>query len=202
MTVAVANFIEQLLVHYPVKHDSEEREDAWVNSMIGALKGYGANILQEVSHEIIRTRKYRNFPLLSEILDACDKVEKRREHERRAQTLPAMRPSAGDEWSTERVRLAYELCKGTQIGKEAARDGWVMSLWDFCRKHQRVPQGSAEQAACKRASQEFDEAYALAVRGAAGPLSMTLAKLGSSMLAKREKLAAEVLGKPDISRTA
>src|SRR5262245_17735530 len=88
MTVAVANFIEMLLVHYPVKHDSEEREDAWVDSMVAALKAYPADVLEEVGRHIIRTRKYRNFPLLSEIMDAADAVEERRQNIARAQTLP------------------------------------------------------------------------------------------------------------------
>ena len=192
MTVAVANFIEALLVHYPVKHDSEEREDAWVNSMIGALKGYGANILQEVAQHIIRTRKYRNFPLLSEILDACDKVEKRRELEKRSQTIPDFRPSTGDDWSAERVKLAHDL-KHTQIGRQAAKEGWIISFWNFCREHQRVPTAPSEIAACKRDSEGIDELYAKCARGDAGPCSRALAEWGANIIAKREKWTAEVL---------
>lgn len=204
MTTAVANFIEALLVHYPVRHDTEEREDAWVSSMTGALRGYGADLLKEVAVDIIRTRKYRNFPLLSEILDKCDEVEQRRKMRQREDTLPAMRTPEGNEWSTERQRLAYQLVH-SGMGKHAANDDpcWVMALWSFCRKNQRLPAGN-EIEQCKRSAGEFDEAYRTALRaetvdsnGVIGELAnaKALQKLGASMLAKREKLREEVLGR-------
>ena len=196
MTTAVANFIEALLAHYPVRHDSEEREDAWVKSLTGALRSYGSNILTEVAQEIIRTRKYRNFPLLSEILDKCDDIEKRRERTRREAMLPPLvHPSAGDEWSTERVKLAYDLIK-SGVGKQAARDNpcWILALWHFCRKNQRMPVGP-EIDRIKRDAFEFDEAYDGCLRGGGGPFSKVLEQLGDSMAAKREKLCAEVLGR-------
>jgi hypothetical protein len=194
MTTAVANFIEALLAHYPVRYDSEEREDAWVNSITVALRQYPADLLNEVAQDIIRTRKYRNFPLLSEILDKCEAIEARREHIARAQALPEMRKSAGDEWSSERVKFAYDLIK-SGMGKQAAGDSpcWILALWHFCRKNQRLPAGK-EIDACKREAHEFDEAYDRCLRGEAGPLSRALERLGDSMAAKREKLVAEVLG--------
>jgi hypothetical protein len=205
MTKAVADFIEALLVHYPVRHDTEEREDAWVNSMIGALRGFEGDLLKEVATDIIRTRKYRNFPLLSEILDKCDDIEKRREARKREAVFAPLRPAAdSDLWSTERCRLAYQLIHGG-MGREAAQDNpcWVLALWHFCRRNQRLPSGT-EIDACKRAAREFDEAYADAVHGEAPDKDgvmrelangRALQNLGASMLAKREKLIAEVMGR-------
>ena len=204
MTKAVADFIEALLVHYPVRHDTEEREDAWVKSMIAALRGYGPDILKEVADDIIRTRKYRNFPLLSEILDKCDDVEKRREMRKWDGAIPQLRPPAdSDQWSSERVRFAYDLVR-SGMGREAARDNpcWVMCLWHFARRNQRLPSGH-EVDALKREAREFDQAYADTLRGAVVghdgkasglPNAKELQKLGASMIAKRERLCREVLG--------
>ena len=195
MTIAVANFIEALLAHYPVRHDSEEREDAWVRSLTGALKGIPADVLGETAQDIIRTRKYRNFPLLSEILDKCEQIEKRREHQARSQVLPELQLSIGDEWSTGRCKFAYVLVN-SGMGKQAARDKpcWVRSLWHFCRKNQRLPAGP-EIEQCKRAALDFDESYDAVLRGEGGEFSKVLERWGDSMAAKREKLRAEVLGR-------
>jgi hypothetical protein len=204
MTTAVANFIEALLVHYPVRHDTEEREDAWVKSMIGALRGFEGDLLKEVANDIIRTRKYRNFPLLSEILDKCDEVDARRKTQKNSVVFATFRQPEGDPWSTERCRLAYDLVKSA-MGKQAAADDpcWVVSLWHFCRRNQRLPVGN-EIEQCKRAARDFDEAYLATLRAevtdADGVIkdmanARGLQALGSSMLAKREKLRAEVLGR-------
>jgi hypothetical protein len=78
------------------------------------------------------------------------------------------------------------------MGKRAARDGWVLSLHDFCRKHGRLPQHH-EVDKLKAAAKFFDEQYAIAVRGAAGPNSKALARLGDKMLARRNSLIDRVL---------
>lgn len=190
MTVAVANFIEALLVHYPVKHDNEEREDAWVDSMIAALKQYPASVLQEVAQHIIRHRKYRNFPLLSEVMDACDNVEAKREAEKRRATLPAFRPPVTDlpgDWEV----FANTLLK-TPLGRQAAKEGWVRSYWDFCRNNRRAPAAAHEIERCKRETREFDQTYQALLRGdvnvdpSARPM---LLKIADSMLSKRQELA-------------
>lgn len=194
MTVAVANFIEALMAHYPVKHDTEEREDAWIRSMVGELRGYTADVLTDVANQIIRTRKYRNFPLLSEILDACDKVKEQREVLARSQTLPTMRLSAGeDDWTTERCKLAYDLIR-CDLGRQASRGGWVVALWHFCRRQQRLPAGR-EIDQCKRDSAGIEEIYAKCAAGQAGPCSKALANWAADILAKRKKLAEEVMGR-------
>ena len=199
---AIQKFIGDLALHFSTpKHGSTVAEAAWLKSMVAELRGYSPEVLDRAARRIITTRKYRNFPLVAECRQACRDVAGEIEFDKHVQTLPTLREATGTEWSTERVKLAYDLCKGTQVGKEAARDGWVLSLWDFVRKHQRVPKGSAEIEACRRGAKEFDEAYAKCVKGGWAGADQLVA-LGSSMLAKREKLSAEVLGKPDIPRTA
>jgi hypothetical protein len=52
--------------------------------------------------------------------------------------------SSADAWSSDRQRLAYDLCK-TEFGKKAARDGWALQLWDFCRNHGPVADRREDQ---------------------------------------------------------
>jgi hypothetical protein len=194
MTKAVADFIEALLVHYPVRHDTEEREDAWVKSMIGALRDHDADLLMEVANDIIRTRKYRNFPLLSEILDKCDEAIDRRQARKREAMLPELRIHEGhDEWSTERCRFAHDM-KRSDLGKQAAREGWVVAFWHFCRRNMRAPVGR-EIEQCKRDSDGIEELYAQAMKGEAGPFSKQVAKWAGDILDKRMRWTDEALGR-------
>ena len=199
MTVAVSKFITELSLHFPPKHARPELETAWIRSMADALRSYPAPVLEEAAKHIIATRKYTSFPLPAECKQACVAVAEYRQFLAKSQTLPPFRSTAGDEWTSERVRLAYDLIK-SGMGKQAANEGWVLALWNFARQHARLPT-DAEVIQCKRDARDFDEAYATCVKGG-WPEAKKWEALGSSMLAKREKLSGEVLGKPDITRTA
>ena len=190
-TKAVSHFVGTIIQHFPPFRWEEEQEKAWVDTVVRELSCFSEAVLDRAVSEMVRTRKDRKIPLVSECIQACLEARRWIEADASKGQLPAMRPAAGDEWSTERVKLAYDLIKSS-LGKEAGRDGWILSLWGFCRINQRVPQGP-ETERCKRDAQEFDTAYADCVRGAAGPLSGVLEGLGAAMLAKRESLAAEVL---------
>lgn len=190
----IAEFADAMLQHFPPFRQWEDyQEKAWADTMASELSCFPKEVLARAQREIIRTRKPNmpRPPMVSECIQACLEARRWIEADASKGQLPAMRPAAGDEWSTERVKLAYDLIKSS-LGKEAGRDGWILSLWGFCRINQRVPQGP-ETERCKRDAQEFDTAYADCVRGAAGPLSGVLEGLGAAMLAKRESLAAEVL---------
>ena len=195
MSSAVSKFITDLAMHFPPKNVRPEMETAWVRSMAESLRGFHGDVLDAAARRIIDTRSYTTFPLPADCREVCEAIKREREIVGRSQTLPAMRPPTGDEWSSERVKLAYDLLRSS-MGKEAAsgKPCWVLSLWNFCRKNRRLPQGH-EVERCKRDAREFDEAYEDCVRGNAGLASKALEGLGASMIAKREKLRAEVLGK-------
>jgi hypothetical protein len=74
----------------------------------------------------------------------------------------------------------------SDLGRLAADEGWVLALHDFCRHNHRLP-NQTEQHRCKRAARDFDRSYADACRGAAGPLSASLKRLGDTFLSKRQK---------------
>jgi len=197
---AVSNFMTDLVTHFPKKHESPAAEKVWLQSMASTLRGYSDSVLRQAAQNIIDTREDRYFPLPAECKQACDAVQKVQEIVTRAQTLPQLQTGVGDEWSPERVKFAYELVR-CGMGRQAAQDNtcWVLGLWHFCRKFQRLPE-TREIDQLKRDAREFDEAYAKCVRGVAGPMSKVLEKLGASMLKgedwkSREKLCAEVLSR-------
>ena len=197
---AISKFLTDLAVHFPPKHARPELENSWLRSMADALRGYSPAILAEAARHIIDHRKYTTFPLPSECREACIAAARRQESQVRAETLPEFRSSMPFWASEERERLANDLIKSA-MGKQAANEGWVLALWNFCLEHARIPTNQAEIGRCRREAKDLDEAYAMCLRGG-WPEAKKWETFGSSMLAKREKLAAEVLGKPDISRTA
>lgn len=186
---AISSFITSLALHFGQRHDTPEAEKAWLRSMALNLKSFSAAVLKEAAEEIIRTRKHRNFPLPAECREVCIAIDKRE----RASELPMEKqiPERHAEWTKWRIDNADRLIQ-TSLGREAARSNWILQLHDFIRIHQRMPAGH-EIARLKQAAHEFDDAYAECVRGGWGQAAM-LAKLGESMLAKREEKRAIALG--------
>jgi len=94
------------------------------------------------------------------------------------------------EWSEEAIRTADGLVH-SELGREAAREGWVLGLHDFCRDHRRLP--NRHEIPKIQAGSDFITRFAASADGL-GYATMPLAKLANSMLAKREALAKRVLG--------
>ena len=104
-----------------------------------ALSQYSDKVLQRAADGMLATRSQRKFPLLAECLEACrsaqDEIagEAKRENDNRRQSA-----KSNDPWSPERVHLADGMMR-SEIGREAAREGWIVSLHDFCREDGRLP---------------------------------------------------------------
>lgn len=192
MTKAVSEFISHLVVHFgEPKFDAPEENRKkvyhdWLASMNSNLKSYPDGTLAKAAQIIIATRKYRNFPMVSECLDACGEAQKWLNANKEQLDL-GKRPDNFPEWHPAREKLAYELLDGA-LGKRAAKEGWVLALFDFTRKNMRLPDQPFEIANCIASAKGFDVAYGNCVRGECGPLSRHLTELGTSMLAKREAL--------------
>lgn len=192
----VSKFITDLAMHFsPPRFDHEHERQAWQKSLMMELNGSASDVLERAARIIIQTRKNRYFPLIAECRQAVREAAEEIRFDQNIQTLPELRKSFGDEWSSERIRLAYDLIKSS-MGRQAAQDDpcWVLALWHFCRRNQRLPDGR-EIDQCKRDATDFDEAYDSVLRGSGGMMASALEKLGASMLAKREKLMAEALAR-------
>ncbi len=193
---SIVKFIGDLAMHFSTpKHGSSEAEAGWLKSMVTELRGSSPQVLERAARHIVTTRKYRNFPLVAECRQACRDAADEIKFEQHIQTLPELRKSTGSDWSDDRKRFAAQLIQSA-VGRQAAKDRpcWILRLRDFCRKEQRLPDAKeAEQL--RREAGEFDIEYEKCKRGVAGPWSADLEKLGASMLARREKLCAMVLGR-------
>jgi len=190
---AIQAFVSELKEHFaPLKHGSAEAEARWLRRIVDALRGSSPIVLSLTAKRLIEHRTNRYFPLIGEIRKACREAAEEAKFDEHIKTLPTLRANIAGEWSDERCKLAYDLTH-TELGRQAAREGWILTLWHHCRKHQKLPQSEAEKAACKKAAREFDQVYAECERGG-WPQAGKLAELGAHMLAKREKLRAEVLG--------
>lgn len=207
MSKAIAEFADEMMQHFPPFRQWEDyQEKAWANTLAAELAGFSSEVLTHAKKQIIRTRRPNmpRPPMVSECIDACLESRRLIEKDKLASQIPDLTPSASRDWSAERVKLAHDSIK-TDMGREAARDGWISTLWNFIREHQRMPKGH-EIEACKRQAREFMDTYKLVLRGECvdkeGVIQKlpkehaeVLQKLGSSMLAKREELAREVMGR-------
>lgn len=183
-------FISSLVMHFPVRHESSDREMEWLRSMIEALKHYDGEVLKSALQRLVDTRTDRRFPLPAEIRKACNEVV---EWQNRHKLIPEQQKAAQHlEFTDDRIKLANGLVC-TEMGRTAAREGWILGLWDYARKHGQLPTEGYEIANVQRGRHEFDEGYAIAARSS-DPTVRKWLGLGDQMIARRESLARMVLG--------
>ena len=190
MSIAVSQFITELAVHFGRKHDTPEAEDAWLKSMVESLRGYSQNTLRAAAKRIINSRTERSFPLPAECKKTCDDIAAQEQREQQGSQLQVDKlPPAFSDW---RIKLADDLIM-CPMGREAAKEGWILALHDFARENGKLPVGR-EITRCKSVPKGFDEGYAVCVRGEAGWANKALLDLGDKMIARRLELRARVLG--------
>jgi hypothetical protein len=216
---SATDFVERVLQIWPPFRWDEVQEQAWAELMVRELCGFKPEVLERGFQELVRKRKESRTPTPAECISACAEAKRWLEMEANDGKLPGFRePSRGD-YSKEREGFALTMLK-SPLGKEAARDGWVLAAFNFATREGRLPDsrryeprnqkereeyaGCTEIEFCKRSARDLDESYRVALRGevvdANGKVkpmafAAALQKLGASMLAKREKLSAEVLGR-------
>lgn len=170
MTMDIAGFISELMVHFPTKFEKPEMETAWLRSYYGELRNFEPSVLQRAARELIRKpRRDKRFPALSECIKECVDAKQWLDREKNAGKLQIESARAGNhlDWTADRLKLANDLIL-CALGKQAAKEGWVKSLWNFARKNGRLPQPN-EVEACKREHREFIETYSKLVADAAKP---------------------------------
>lgn len=137
-------FIKPLLqVFTPPKTDDSA---AWVAVYQSALGSFGDDALAAAAQRIIGTRDVRSFPLPAECSVACrESIESMALSEKRASRPDNSSEIRGGpfdqrypEWSDRRRKNADELIQ-CEMGRQAAREDWIWTLWDFCRENERLP---------------------------------------------------------------
>lgn len=190
----VAQFISVVGLHFPRPkfNDDEVMEAAWMASLTRTLSFYSDEVLNRAAMRIVDTRDPKKdgrfFPLPAECTRVCREIAS--EEAREAPRLALSGPRA-NEWSDERLELAFDLCK-SPIGIRAAREGWVMGLYDFCRREMRVPTES-EARTLIHGARGFEDVLERLRNGEANQFTAALVELGETIKAKRNDMAERIL---------
>jgi len=153
---------------------------AYIEELARLIRGYTTQEQDKAADFLIRNHVPTNrkpWPAPNEIVTACSDARE------------LLNPPKEDDkkkikdWTGDVLKLADSLIQ-SDLGRQAADEGWVHSLWDFCRVNRRLPTGY-EIAACQRHAKEFDAAYARCVHQNIPHLKA----LGDMMLARRYEKA-------------
>lgn len=210
-------FMDKILLHFPPFRWTEEQEKSWSETLVQEVYPFTAAARERAAKTMVRTRD-KGTPSVAKCVAACVEAKRWIDIEEGKSKLP-LGPisSSNDTWSAERIRFAYELCH-TALGRQAAREGWVFALWNFCREGVLGPDGRREhrhpnpkeierlkkQAAEHRQLVEQLHRESTEQKPKPNPdrgwiklgdtnVVSSLAALGDSMLAKERRIATEVL---------
>lgn len=204
MNKAVTTFIETMTVRWPPFRWDELQERAYADDLMRELSGYSPEVLERARRDMVRKRTKTQTPSVAECLAACAEAKRWSTVETSKDQLISNPAREGlSEWSPERVGLAYELIR-TTLGKQAARENWILGLWNFIRRQGRHP-AEKEISQLRADAKSFDETHARIVRASpedwkGGPqmfnavLNRAHEGWAASIIAKRKGLAAEATG--------
>jgi hypothetical protein len=196
MSKHVSTFISKMVVHFgEPKFDVADSDKAWAHrewlrEMMSHLGDYEQEVLERAASSIAATRKHRNFPLISECKAAC--YEARRWLAEQKPALPMKSVVGAHEMSEERAALARDLIRG-DMGRQAAREGWIWGLYQFCLRNARLPERGKEINEIKEAAAGVLIDMESAARGEMGSLSKCVYDLGATLLKKRDAMRDFVL---------
>ena len=195
MIYTTDDFVAELTgLFYPPMKWTPEQEQNWARHVTTECGAFEGEVLRRAARDIIRNRggADKSLPLPADCLKACREAKRWLKAEEEKSQLPLGPQAQSPEWSAERVKLAYDLCR-TALGKRAAKEGWSYRLWNHCRlERQHPPAAMCDQ--WQREAREHQALVEACVRGEGGAFSPQLAKLGQSMLDRESKKAAEILG--------
>lgn len=219
MSTKIAKFVSTVAVHFPYKFETPEREAEWLRSTVESLKNYDDAVLERAGQRIIDTRGARDrerwFPTMAEIHHVCAEVIA----DERRKSLPLEAEQKQQPDGHYRTRLALELIR-TEAGRNAVKEGWIRPLFDWVKRHGKLPSpvdrvtlktkqryadgstewafvGGTEIEHCRRHAREFDETYAMTVRGGF-PFARQFEAVGAKMIVFGEILADHVDGQIDL----
>lgn len=193
-----------LQVFAPATWD-EEQEQTWTGYVVPEIEGMADEIIEAGTKQMLRRRKRKDgMPSVAEVIEYCEEADRWIKQKQGKENLQIEQPFVPHgAWTGDRKQLADELIR-TPLGKQAAKEGWIGVLWDFCRNQQRLPQQGKEVEELKRESKAVDAAYALAVRNASttdpkqkqfAEMNAKLVAWGDAVMERRRGLEAIALGR-------
>ncbi len=164
--------------------------DLIVKTYVRQFEKFDSRVLAETWDAVVADfmpSKRQPWPPIALIRKTAERVTE--DHALASERMAPKNQPANPAWSPDAFRIANRLIC-SDLGRIAAREGWITQLHDYCRKARSMPDASAI-ARLKRQARLFEEAYTQVCRGDGGMLSASLLKLGDSMLARRDELAAK-----------
>lgn len=166
---------------------------AYVKELERLMVGYSAAELDRAADVVIREHKpshVKPWPTPAAICAALIAS-------RTALTPRKIEDGLPKTWTRADVKTAYDLVR-SEAGRDAADEGWCLSLWDFCRTNGRLP-NAAETFQCKRYARDCDQSYASIPPDSgqstiADGLNKALRSLGTTMLERRNRIARHAHG--------
>ena len=134
--------------------DHSTDPEAFIRELARLTKSYSEPELEKAADHLLSTfvpTQRKPWPTPAEICSACQDA-------RELLNPPRPIPYRYPDWSPESISKAYKLIV-SDVGRRAADEGWILSLWDFCRKNHRLPNAS-EQVTIKGHAHSFNEAFA------------------------------------------
>ena len=186
MSEKVQKILTRLGNIWPKRIDDEGLGE-WLADWESALKRFDAWVIDAAATRLIQSRTKPGFPVPREMIDACNDVER---EDRQAKPKLAITPDNANPY-----KLAHDLIQ-CELGKRAAREGWVLTLRDFVARQGRLPQGEAEIKRLIQIRDQFQQNLIDCIDGNGGLFGAPLAKLGRTMARREYEIAQRVLG-PD-----
>lgn len=154
-----------------------------------ALRPYSGPVLAAAYARLRDTRQYPTWPPVGDCVAAARECARTAGGETRG-SAPREIPYA--EWTAARMAEADALCR-SPLGRQAAREGWLLSAHDYCRQHRRLPPEHVLPQL--KAAAAFVTAYASGGADDDGPAAAALRRLAAAILQRREEVRARVTAK-------
>ena len=192
---------------WPKRFEDEIAEEQWLKTVVDELRCYAPEVTNEAGRAILR-KKLRGFPLIAELHDACQEARRMQEYRNpklrekpgaaredfpwKRATDGALKPRFGD--------VAETIITGP-LGRQAAREGWVLVLRDWIARNGRQPD-EIECRQLRRTAAETSELYRSLTshdgHGIADPaMRKKLISFAEGILERNRQLSARILGDDD-----
>lgn len=200
-------FIELVEIHFPAPkfNGDEDRDELWTNSIAGILAPYDDSVVLEAAATIVKTRDPAEkggsmFPKPFEIIKVLDEIKERQ----RVRAMPLIESAEAKtrrerfeaevrSWTPDRQKLATDLCL-TPLGQRAAREGWVVALWNYARHNMRLPEEQKDIDELRRQGLDTRKAVeAIISAPAKDKLDVAMQDMAGAVLKSGDDLAHSIL---------
>lgn len=152
---AAIDLIDTVLKMFPPYRWEPDQEETYGKTLMAKLRDFPVAVILETRDKIVGERTDRRTPMVSEIIAMARDIDNWRKRQQGELVMTSEQKQA--RFSEERERLANDICRGP-IGRQAAREGWVLPLWNHIVEHGRAPDERGIEA-CKRTAEEAVKFY-------------------------------------------